>query len=170
MRHSLRIAGLLALTLTLAGCETFDLDKFDVFGLNEKKKLPGDRRAVFPDGVPGVPQGVPPEMVRGGQPDAGAAESQASLTEPAPAAPPPAAAPARAKPKPAAKPRTASAPRPARQPAEAEPDAGVWPAPPQQQQQQQQQAQPGAAPWPEQQRAPAPTRWPEPPPTGTFSR
>ena len=33
-----------------------------------KKPLPGERRAVFPEGVPGVPQGVPREMVKGYQP------------------------------------------------------------------------------------------------------
>ena len=32
---------------------------------NTKKPLPGERKAVFPGGVPGVPQGVPPELVRG---------------------------------------------------------------------------------------------------------
>ena len=32
---------------------------------NQKKPLPGERKAVFPEGVPGVPQGVPPEMVQG---------------------------------------------------------------------------------------------------------
>ena len=32
----------------LSGCADFDLDKLDMFGLNEKKKLPGDRKEVFP--------------------------------------------------------------------------------------------------------------------------
>lgn len=32
----------------LAGCSNFDPDKLDVFGLNEKKKLPGDRKELFP--------------------------------------------------------------------------------------------------------------------------
>ena len=53
-----------------AGCDSFDpLDKFqdwDIMG--SKKPLPGERRAVFPEGVPGVPQGVPPDMVKGYQP------------------------------------------------------------------------------------------------------
>jgi len=33
-----------------------------------KKPLPGERRAVFPEGVPGVQQGVPADMVRRNQP------------------------------------------------------------------------------------------------------
>ena len=37
---------------------------------NTKKKLPGERRAVFPEGTPGVPQGVPQELVKGYQPPA----------------------------------------------------------------------------------------------------
>ena len=32
-----------------------------------KKPLPGERKAVFPEGVPGVAQGVPPELVKGYQ-------------------------------------------------------------------------------------------------------
>src|SRR6202521_1195373 len=47
-----------------------------------KKALPGERKAVFPEGVPGVPQGVPPELVKGYQaapetvatPESGAAQ------------------------------------------------------------------------------------------------
>ena len=66
------LAGLVALMPVLSACENFDPDKLDVFGLNEKKKLPGDRRPVFPEGVPGVQQGIPPEFVKGNQlpPDA----------------------------------------------------------------------------------------------------
>src|SRR5512144_3384652 len=52
----------------LTACSNFDLDKLDVFGLNEKKKLPGERKDVFPGGVPGVTQGIPPEFVKGNQP------------------------------------------------------------------------------------------------------
>ncbi len=37
---------------------------------NTKKKLPGERQPVFPEGTPGVPHGVPPELVRGYQPPA----------------------------------------------------------------------------------------------------
>ena len=35
---------------------------------SNKKPLPGERRAGVSEGVPGVPQGVPPDMVKGYQP------------------------------------------------------------------------------------------------------
>jgi outer membrane biosynthesis protein TonB len=70
------IVALLALTLSLAACESFDIDKltdFEIF--NTKKKLPGDRKPVFPDGVPGVTQGVPEELKKGYQPPPDAAQT-----------------------------------------------------------------------------------------------
>src|SRR6476660_6101783 len=71
MRANSRIVMLAALALAipaLAGCTNFDPDKLDVFGLNEKKKLPGERKDLFPEGVPGVTQGIPPEDVKGNHP------------------------------------------------------------------------------------------------------
>ena len=71
MRASSRIVMLATLALTipaLAGCADFDPDKLDVFGLNEKKKLPGERKELFPGGVPGVTQGIPPDYVKGNHP------------------------------------------------------------------------------------------------------
>lgn len=56
--HRLRLAFFaLPLMLALAGCET--LDAFNPF---EEKKTPlqGERRAVFPSGVPGVEFNAPP--------------------------------------------------------------------------------------------------------------
>ena len=44
------------------------MDKFDIFGLTQKSKLPGDRKPLFPEGVPGVSQGIPPEFIKGNQP------------------------------------------------------------------------------------------------------
>ena len=38
------------------------------FRPDDKKKLPGDRKPLFPEGVPGVTQGVPPEYFKGNQP------------------------------------------------------------------------------------------------------
>ena len=64
MHRIVLLAGLVAIAPVLAGCEDFDIDKFDVFGLNEKKKLPGDRKELFPEGVPGVTQGIPPEYLK----------------------------------------------------------------------------------------------------------
>jgi hypothetical protein len=62
-------AAALAGSLVLGGCSTFDpIDMFQDWDLmGSKKPLQGERRAVFPEGVPGVPQGVPREMVKGYQ-------------------------------------------------------------------------------------------------------
>jgi hypothetical protein len=70
MRRKYRIAllaGLIAVAPAIAGCSDFDLDSLDVFHLNEKKKLPGERKELFPGGVPGVTQGIPPEYLKGNQ-------------------------------------------------------------------------------------------------------
>ena len=40
-----------------------DLFNSDIFVT--KKKLPGERQPVFPEGMPGVPQGVPAELIKG---------------------------------------------------------------------------------------------------------
>ena len=37
--------------------------------LDTKKKLPGERKPVFPDGVPGLEQGVPKELYKGAHQD-----------------------------------------------------------------------------------------------------
>src|SRR6186997_2748179 len=120
MRANSRIVMLAALALAipaLAGCSNFDPDKLDVFGLNEKKKLPGDRKELFPGGVPGVTQGIPPEYVRGKQQPPETAQAlqapapeQNKAGEEAEAEKKAAAAAPEPKPKPkrAAKPRTAS--------------------------------------------------------------
>jgi hypothetical protein len=72
-------ASLVTLAPALTGCDNFDMDKFDIFGLNEKKKLPGDRKPLFPEGVPGVTQGVPPEYLKQNVEAQAAAEKQAAL-------------------------------------------------------------------------------------------
>ena len=64
-RNPFVVAAALALGLTLSGCESLEMP---VDWFNTKKPLPGERKAVFPEGVPGVPQGVPPELVQGYQP------------------------------------------------------------------------------------------------------
>src|SRR6185369_778442 len=74
-------ASMLSTSTLLAGCGSFDPSSFDptaVFDMeifNTKKKLPGERKAVFPEGTPGVPQGVPQELVKGYQ-DPTAEQSQ----------------------------------------------------------------------------------------------
>jgi hypothetical protein len=68
-KRALTVAVLLC-GLALAGCDSFDpLDKFQDWDLMGASKTPlkGERRPVFESGVPGVPQGVPPELVKGYQ-------------------------------------------------------------------------------------------------------
>jgi predicted small lipoprotein YifL len=72
MRVSQRLIAatvLAALSAALAGCGTNgSFDPTDLLDfLDTKKKLPGDRKPVFPDGVPGVEQGVPKELYKGAQ-------------------------------------------------------------------------------------------------------
>jgi hypothetical protein len=162
------LAALVVSAPVLSGCADFDMDKLDVFGLNEKKKLPGDRKPVFPEGVPGVSQGIPPEYVKGNQPPPETAQTlpvgqdaNAPTADPAKktAAVDPADEP---KPKRKPKPRVAKQsliPDQGPPPAQGQPAQGQQPAPwPAQGQQQQQPQQSSSAPWPS---SPAP---------GTFSR
>jgi hypothetical protein len=60
---------LVALSGALAGCGGGGLGNFDPSDLldflDTKKKLPGERKPVFPEGVPGLEQGVPKDLYRG---------------------------------------------------------------------------------------------------------
>src|SRR5215475_12423365 len=66
------VTSLLSIGFGLGACADFDPEKsvesLDVFGWTKKKPLPGERKDVFPGGVPGVSQGVPPELTKGYQP------------------------------------------------------------------------------------------------------
>jgi hypothetical protein len=71
MRRSQRViaaAVAVALSSALAGC-TGGLGSFDPSDLldflDTKKKLPGERKPVFPQGVPGLEQGVPKDLYKG---------------------------------------------------------------------------------------------------------
>jgi hypothetical protein len=164
IQHAALLALLIAGAPALSGCADFDLDKLDVLGLNQKKKLPGDRHAVFPEGVPGVAQGIPPELMKGqvqAQPGAAVpldniaqqpAETEQKAAEEKPKAKPKpkkvAARPARIKMTPQERaPQAAAQPAQSATPAQATP-AGGWPAP----------ANNEASPWP------------APVPAGTFSK
>ena len=141
MQRIVLIAVIVAVAPVLSGCADFDIDKFDIFGLNEKKKLPGDRKAVFPEGVPGVSQGIPPEYVKGNQPPPENAEAA-----PLPAEPPKAAAAPDAKPKRKVKvAKQKLIPDNSPPPAQNQ-QAAPWSAQNQQQQQAPQQS--SSAPWP----------------------
>lgn len=51
----------------LAGCSS-SFDPTEWFDFSHKKPLPGERHLVFPEGVPGIPQGVPQDLVKGHEP------------------------------------------------------------------------------------------------------
>jgi hypothetical protein len=155
------IAALLA--LPLGGCGSMpDMPNFDpadwmsgdLFGT--KKPLPGERKALFPEGVPGVARGVPSDMVKGNQAAGLESPQEAALVveEPKP------------KPKPKAKPKPKVAAKPAPVAPTSTPTSVTvrrTDQPPPQQQQQ-----PGAVQWPEppspQRQAPGGVQWPDPPP------
>jgi hypothetical protein len=157
----------LSLGLALAGCEGFDPTSIiDTDFFNTKKRLPGERKAVFPEGTPGVTQGVPKEMVKGYQPG-----DQANRTEQA--QPTAQAAPAESKPKPKPKPKIVAKPkeespkeestptaitvRPAQtQPAQAQSQV-QWPDPPPVQQK------PATGGWPGSAQPSGGVAWPDPP-------
>jgi hypothetical protein len=183
MRRRSRIvllAVLFSLAPALAGCENVDFDKLDFLGLSQKKPLPGVRKPLFPEGVPGVSQGIPKEYQKSyveqqqqqqlndsalNQPAAGpgansdTADKKTAAIQPAemPKPKPKRTVKHKTKPKP---PATTVAPVDSGQTTEQQ--SSPWPAPGQQQQQQQ------SSPWPAsgQQQSP----WPSTPPTGNFSR
>ena len=114
-RRIILIASLLASGIMLGGCSTFDPTEW----FNTKKPLPGERKEMFPGGVPGVAQGVPPELVEGYREQ--------------PAEPPPPVVEEKPKPKPKLRPQQAAAPRaapPQQQRAAPEQSQAVFPEPP----------------------------------------
>src|SRR5689334_6012853 len=64
-------AVLIALSCALTGCGSSFGNGFDpsdlLDWLDTKKKLPGERKPVFPEGVPGLEQGVPKDLYKGAQ-------------------------------------------------------------------------------------------------------
>src|ERR1700737_3815365 len=92
MRRSQRLIAasvLVALSGALAGCSSglsnwAPTDLLD--WLDTKKKLPGERKPVFPEGVPGLEQGVPKDLYKG-------AQQQRDVPPVAEQPPPPPAAP-----------------------------------------------------------------------------
>ena len=142
-------ASVFAFALALGGCENFDMPEL----FNAKKPLPGERRAVFPEGVPGAPSGVPAELIKGNQAAAdatGAVPAQGAKSEPAKT---------EEKPKPKPKPKMVQKPAAAPKQATAEAKPGnddVWPAPPKGNAP----AQATAAPWPAPASAKPAAAWP----------
>jgi hypothetical protein len=69
----------------LGGCATPAWDPTDLLDfLDTKKRAVGERKPVFPGGVPGVSQGVPKDLVRGSPESRAAAEAQAAASAPPP--------------------------------------------------------------------------------------
>ena len=145
----------LSLGVLLAGCEGFDPTSFmDSDFFNTKKRLPGERKPVFPEGTPGVTQGVPKELVKGYEPAGSAQDSKAQESQPtaqAQSAEPTPEAKAEAKPKPKPKPKVVAKPKD-----ESGPTA-ITIRPSQEQAQSQEPAQPQA-------RTQSQVQWPDPPP------
>jgi hypothetical protein len=141
----------LSLGLGLAGCESFDPTSiFDSDFFSTKKKLQGERRPVFPEGTPGVQQGVPAELVKGYQPTEQADPSAQQTTQTAEPKP-------EAKPKPKPKPKVVAKPKPEPSAAQAQPaqaEQTPWPDPPRQ---------PTAGGWPGSAQPSGQVAWPEPP-------
>jgi hypothetical protein len=149
-----------ALALPAGGCVNFDpVDMFAGDWFSTKKPLPGERKPLFPEGVPGVSKGVPPDLMKGNQ-AAALQDQQAEV--------PAARLPEEPKPKPKARPKPK--PKPVQQAAEPErrpTSVTVRPSqpPPQQQQQPSQQMQ-----WPDPPGQSRPAggggvQWPDPPAT-----
>jgi hypothetical protein len=78
-------AVLIALSGALAGCgSTAGFDPSDLLDfLDTKKKLPGDRKPVFPEGVPGLEQGVPKDLYKGSRQQVDDPNAQAAAAPPA---------------------------------------------------------------------------------------
>jgi hypothetical protein len=126
---------LVALSSALAGCGGMgNFDPSDLLDwLDTKKKLPGDRKPVFPEGVPGLEQGVPKDLYKGAR----QIDDPNAKVASAPAAPPPEepkskrGAKSKGKPAPAAAaPAPAAAPAAAADPAAPVDEGGTDAAPP----------------------------------------
>jgi hypothetical protein len=135
MRRSQRLIAasvLIALSGVLGGCSSGfgNFDPTDLLDfLDTKKKLPGERKPVFPDGVPGLEQGVPKELYKGSRQEQ--IDQQNAQAAAATAAPPPEEPKSkRAKGKPAA--TASTAPSAAQDPDAAPPEeeGGTAAAPP----------------------------------------
>src|SRR5882672_12069570 len=92
MRRSQRLIAaivLIALSSALAGCSSiYSWDPSDLLDfLDTKKKLPGERKPVFPEGVPGLEQGVPKDLYKGSRQQQ--IDDQNAQAAAAAAAPPP---------------------------------------------------------------------------------
>ena len=127
MRRTPRLiaaAVLIAFSGLLGGCSSGGFDPSDLMDfLDTKKKLPGERKPVFPEGVPGLEQGVPKELYKGAQQQDQLNADTAATATPAPPPEPPKSKSAKSK---KTKQRATAATAPAEPPA-AEPDGEAVP-------------------------------------------
>src|ERR1700754_1340529 len=93
MRGSQRLIAmsvLIAVSGALGGCSG-GLSSFDpsdmLDWLDTKKKLPGERKPVFPDGVPGLEQGVPKDLYKGSRQEQIDQQNAAAAAAPPPQEP-----------------------------------------------------------------------------------
>jgi hypothetical protein len=180
MRRSQRLiaaAVLVSLSSALVGCSDSmsNWDPTDMLDwLDTKKKIPGERKPVFPEGVPGLEQGVPKQLYKGA--------SQEQINQQNAAAAAPAGAPkskqAKSKSKqpataegaaPEEDGSTAAAP-PAPKPKKIVHRSTTAPPPDQQTAQPGQPAQPAPAAQPAQSPQQSAAPFPAPMPSGTFTR
>jgi hypothetical protein len=118
MRGSQRLIALsvlIALSGVLGGCSggMANFDPADLLDwMDTKKKLPGERKPVFPDGVPGLEQGVPKDLYKGARQEQIDQQNAAAAAPATPLEPPPGshAAKSKSKSKQAAAPATAPDP------------------------------------------------------------
>ena len=179
-KRLIALAVVVALSGALAGCGGGGMSNFDPSDLldflDTKKKLPGERKPVFPEGVPGLEQGVPKELYKGSrqqQIDEQNAQAAAAAAAPPPEPPSKSASKSKSKGK-QAEPAEAANPDAA---SEEEGSTAAAPPPPKPQKIVRRRTTappPDAAPV--QQPAPAPSQqqstssFPAPLPSGTFSR
>src|SRR6266496_5976871 len=88
-KNLIALAVIAALSGALAGCGGGGIANFDPSDmldfLDTKKKLPGDRKPVFPEGVPGLEQGVPKDLYKGSRQQVDDPNAQATAAAPPPA-------------------------------------------------------------------------------------
>ncbi len=128
-RARLVLVAVVAAGPILSACSSLpDLDSIGEIW-DSKKKLAGERKPVFPEGVPGVSTGVPPELVKGyREPESGVADPAKAAAEALAEEPKPKPAPKKTAAKPKPKP-PAQTPAAATQPQQAPATQAAWPSP-----------------------------------------
>jgi hypothetical protein len=164
-------------SLALAACESSNvLDKIqdtvsglDPFGTSDKP-LPGQRKPLFPEGIPGVQQGIPQELMAGNRAQQAQEQPTGSVEPSLPARNREAAR--SQEPQTKSRPKTAAQTKPPLRPAtrpesrtSQPPEDAVWPPPPASASSTPPAApasSPASSPWPSPNQPPPPPAWPTP--------